>query len=1051
MNERKRRITALFMSLCMALSLVTSIPARAEDGGETEALNVQNFYIPPKAGDKLNVNGVEDSHEYFKIVKGEEEDGNYFVEGNADDYNLYYNAKERVLTFKNLHYTFNAYEYEYESGKDYINTFISMGGEEDGKGDSVTINLTGDNYITVTEGIAIDAECSLSFTGEGTLSIVNNDEDNFRWLNSGKMVSGDVPLAMHFTGDNFSVDKAKLTLSSKNKGSDLYIPVNASVNIANEGRVEGRICWDGVGTGENLVEPKNNKVPAPNPPEGYEYIGKAYYFEDDDFVPSNIFEKSNSGEWTIYGEYDSFGRPITSKVYYQYLYASKATGIILTDDIDEKTSFLVYDDEPEKLLGIHDVAAVADGENHVFNTDIYCLWMSKGNVTVNGNVIVDVACNRGIWFDNDNPEIKTEDGYKYVYIPFLWENDELYTDVDEEASAASSVTVTGDVGLISLGESFKGDVTVKGDIDMLGYYEDLNSEKFTVLYNKEYWDTKQNDTEFWESCKKREWPEDIDYGFEGPAEHIYPAQNIDGKIVDKGKFTTDITAEISGEEADNISYGVFEDSFFMKTERTIEDKAVKGTTAVVNKDALRVDVTADKEAGVDDYTYPLVRKVKDDTKLDSIKEQLTNSSSKLSVMDISLVCQKESEDEAVCKEVEPSKEITLYLDGLTGFTKPALYHVKDDGKIEKLFAYAGSGDFSGSFSADTGSFSTYFVAEDQMLKQDLKAPVSDGTDKRNEDGGTSDDKTSADKTAADTVTAALNNLPAAADVTTADESKIAEARKAYDALTAEQKALVSADALKKLADAEAALAAVKQAASTLAPAEVGTAVTDTSAGGSAGTATYIVTDKATGAGDAGEVEYSGESAGSTAVSITIPDTIVGSDGITYEVTKIADNALKGNKTVKEVIVGNNIVEIGVSAFQNATKLTTVKLGKNVAAIDKNAFAGCSKLKKVTASGSKITTVAESAFSGDKALTSIDLSKSKITTIGKNAFSGDKKLKTIKINANALKKVGKNAFKNIKKKATIIIYAKDKKTYNKAVKLIKKSGAKNVKYKFKKKK
>lgn len=240
-------------------------------------------------------------------------------------------------------------------------------------------------------------------------------------------------------------------------------------------------------------------------------------------------------------------------------------------------------------------------------------------------------------------------------------------------------------------------------------------------------------------------------------------------------------------------------------------------------------------------------------------------------------------------------------------------------------------------------------------------------------------------------------------------------------------------------------------AATPAPAEVGATVTDTSSTGAASTATYTVSDKSTGAGDTGEVTYSGESTGSTATSVTIPDTITGSDGVTYEVTKIADNALKGNTTVKEVTVGNNIVEIGEGAFQNATKLTTVRLGSNVTTIDKNAFAGCTKLKKVTASGSKITTVAESAFKGNKALTTIDFSKSKVKTIGKNAFNGDKKLKTVKINGNSLTKVGKNAFKGIKKNATITVNAKDKKTYNKVVKLIKKSGAKNVKYKFKKKK
>ena len=252
--------------------------------------------------------------------------------------------------------------------------------------------------------------------------------------------------------------------------------------------------------------------------------------------------------------------------------------------------------------------------------------------------------------------------------------------------------------------------------------------------------------------------------------------------------------------------------------------------------------------------------------------------------------------------------------------------------------------------------------------------------------------------------------------------------------------------------------AAEQPATTEAPktevpkaAEVGATITDTSTGGGTATATYTVTEKSEGAGDAGEVAYTGESADSTATAVTIPATVTGADGTVYEVTKVADNALKGNKTVKEVTVGDNIEEIGASAFQNATNLTTVKLGKKVTKIDKNSFAGCTKLKKVTSSGSAVTSIGESAFKGDKALTSVDFSKSKVKTIGKNAFNGDKKLNTIKLNGNAITKVGKGAFKNIKKKATITIYAKDKKTYNKVVKLIKKSGTSSVKYKYKKKK
>ena len=67
----------------------------------------------------------------------------------------------------------------------------------------------------------------------------------------------------------------------------------------------------------------------------------------------------------------------------------------------------------------------------------------------------------------------------------------------------------------------------------------------------------------------------------------------------------------------------------------------------------------------------------------------------------------------------------------------------------------------------------------------------------------------ADQTAANAVSDTINDLPAATAVTTADKADIEAARAAYDALTADQKAKISADTLKKLTDAEDALASAE--------------------------------------------------------------------------------------------------------------------------------------------------------------------------------------------------------------------------------------------------
>ena len=411
--------------------------------------------------------------------------------------------------------------------------------------------------------------------------------------------------------------------------------------------------------------------------------------------------------------------------------------------------------------------------------------------------------------------------------------------------------------------------------------------------------------------------------------------------------------------------------------------------------------------------------------------------------------EKTVQDAWETKQTKIEDPVTVTIDMLNDISLNAEYeivrvHYEDEGsepEITKLETIYDSAKNTVSFSTD--KFSTYILVKK----------------------GTPQFDDAANKVA---VLISETLLPIdAKKMTEADELKVKEARKAYDALTDEQKAKVDKDCVDKLLELEKAISEKKpvepvpgttdtkadekkdnETASK--PSEVGAEIKDTSGNASGSTSTYEVTDKSTGAGDKGEVTYKGEAAGTNAVTVVIPDTIKGADGVTYEVTKIEDNALKGNTTVKSVTIGNNIVTIGKNAFQNAKQLTTVKIGDNVKSIDSNAFAGCSKIKKITV-GSKLISIGQAAFSGNKALQSIDMSKSGIKSIGSNAFKDAGKLKTIKLNVNTLKTVGKNALNGVNKKATVTLYAKNKKTYNKAVKLFKKSGAKKLKYKFKKKK
>ena len=118
-------------------------------------------------------------------------------------------------------------------------------------------------------------------------------------------------------------------------------------------------------------------------------------------------------------------------------------------------------------------------------------------------------------------------------------------------------------------------------------------------------------------------------------------------------------------------------------------------------------------------------------------------------------------------------------------------------------------------------------------------------------------------------------------------------------------------------------------------------------------------------------------------TVTVPLAVT-IDGVTYKVTSIADNAFKGNKKIKKLVIGSNITSIGKNAFAGCTGLTSITIGKNVTKIGKNAFTGCKKLKSITIKTKKLTnkSVAKKAFSGISKKVTIKVPKSKYKTYKK---------------------------------------------------------------------
>ena len=144
---------------------------------------------------------------------------------------------------------------------------------------------------------------------------------------------------------------------------------------------------------------------------------------------------------------------------------------------------------------------------------------------------------------------------------------------------------------------------------------------------------------------------------------------------------------------------------------------------------------------------------------------------------------------------------------------------------------------------------------------------------------------------------------------------------------------------------------------------------------------------------------------SSAKKVTIPASVT-VDGVAYKVTKIADNAFKGNKKLTTVTIGSNVTSIGKNAFSGCTSLTKATIGKNVTSIGSKAFYKCTKLKSITIP-SKVKTIGSSAFYGCTSLTKATIGKN-VTSIGDKAFYKCKKLKSITI-PSKVKTIGSSAF------------------------------------------
>ena len=303
-------------------------------------------------------------------------------------------------------------------------------------------------------------------------------------------------------------------------------------------------------------------------------------------------------------------------------------------------------------------------------------------------------------------------------------------------------------------------------------------------------------------------------------------------------------------------------------------------------------------------------------------------------------------------------------------------------------------------------FEKAVVGKDVLKKlTDAEATIKD-IEKNAKDA---EQKATDDKLAAEKVNKLINALPAATSVKTTDEANIKAARTAYNALTADQKKLISADVLKKLTDVESALDKLKKNEEKPKKLlKVGDNIVDSNS-----KATYKVLVVGT-KSKSGEVSIVKPN-DAKVKKFSIPKNIY-VDGVTYAVTEISANAFKGKNQLTTVTIPATVTKIGKNAFYGCKKLKKVKVPNIVTSIGVGAFQNCTSLTQATL-GKGITAIPNDAFSGCKKLTSIVIPV-EVKTIGKRAFYGCSALKNITVKTKKLKSVGSNALKGIRKDAVI---------------------------------
>lgn len=126
----------------------------------------------------------------------------------------------------------------------------------------------------------------------------------------------------------------------------------------------------------------------------------------------------------------------------------------------------------------------------------------------------------------------------------------------------------------------------------------------------------------------------------------------------------------------------------------------------------------------------------------------------------------------------------------------------------------------------------------------------------------------------------------------------------------------------------------------------------------------------------------------------------------YSVNPIPSGWKSGRNDIKNIVIHDNVNEIGKYAFSDCRNLDSVIISNNVEIIDDYTFMNCISLKEITFS-EKLKEIRHSAFNRCYSLSSINLPSS-LNVIGKKAFSVCHSLEIIDI-PNSVTTIGEKAF------------------------------------------